>query len=148
LIRIAAIIAAGAALVWSGLPVAAVAATVAPAHNKAGQAKSKRARLRSYPPKCLKQDGFGHIKRIAATRWQGTIGQEPRTKRNMSAFVQGPFASLKKANRSARKTGRREIAYPGGLFVVSATRASYLQSETSMAAACLAQFTTHTRFHF
>lgn len=142
LLRTTALAAAGAALALTGVPVVVVAAAAAPAHNKVAQQQSNRAaRLRTYPPKCLEQNGFGHIKRIAADRWQGTIGQEPRTKRNDSAFVQGPFASVKRANRAARKARRTSIAYAGGPFVVSATRASSLAQETSLAATCLARLT-------
>ena len=139
----------GTAALIAGAPLALPAASASGAvHGKGNAARSKLARLRTYPSKCLRQDGFGHIKAIRSTLWQGTTGQEPRTKLNDSAFVQGPFRSDRLANLAAKKARRIKIAYAGGPFIVTATRASYLQQETSLAAACLARLTDSGGYRF
>ena len=147
--RIAPGMLAAVCLGWVGTFGAVIPALAAEAgHGKPAITKSRIARLRTFPPMCLKQDGFGHIKAIGSKRWQGTTGEEPRTKRNDSAFVEGPFASDKQASRTASQDRRSEIAYAGGPFVVTATRVSYLDQETSLAAACLARSTESGGYKF
>ena len=112
------------------------------AHAKAGHQA-----LLGDPSKCLKRSGLGHIRSLGSGKWQGTIGNEPVSKVNDSVFVVGPYASLASARTAAEHSELVEIAYPGGPFVVSATRASYLSTEASGAAACLASL-TEGRYHF
>ena len=136
-------------LTWStGLDAVAGTRASGAMYKYRSRPTSKYARLLSYPPKCLKRDGFGHIKRISPDRWQGTIGEEPRTKLNDSAFVVGPYASPRQASRAAARARRTQIAYAGGLFIVTARHASYLDQETSLAAACLASYTVPGGYTF
>jgi hypothetical protein len=83
------------------------------------------------PPKCLKRSGLGHIRRVGSGKWQGTIGQDPTKDVNASVFVEGPYGSVKAASTAAARASLVQIAYAGGLFTVTATRASYLSQEAS-----------------
>ena len=132
---------AGAGALVALLVAGPIAASARSAQPRPSSRSSKKALL-SYPPKCLKRSGLGHIKSVRAGRWQGTSGNEPRTKINYSVFVQGPFKTVKAAASAARKDALVENAYPGGPFVVTITRKSYLTMEASFAAACLASLTT------
>jgi hypothetical protein len=116
----------------------AIGAPVVAHADGASRARSKPApALVSYPPKCLKKAGLGHVRQLAKNRWQATFGQDPPTKVNDSVYVTGPYASAKAATKAARQDSLAELAYPGGPFVVTATHASNLEQEASFAAACL-----------
>jgi hypothetical protein len=89
------------------------------------------------PAKCLKFAGLGHVTGLSASRWQGTTGDNPLRDLNGSVFSDGPYPSVAAARHAASADELVEIAYPGGLYVVTATKRSYLSATVSLAAACL-----------
>jgi hypothetical protein len=85
----------------------------------------------------LKFAGLGHIRSVGQHRWQGTIGEKSPTDINGSVFVLGPYPSAGAAKAEATTLSRGEIAFPGGKFIATATKPSYLSATVSLAAACL-----------
>lgn len=79
--------------------------------------------------------------------WQGTTGENPRSDISASVFVAGPYTTTGEVRDAVARARRREIAWPGGMFVVSATKPSYLTSTVTIAAACLAAG-TGTQYSF
>jgi len=117
-------------------------------HSQRSPSSLTREAMLADPPKCLKRAGLGHIRSIGSDTWQGTIGEEPTSKINDSVFVEGPYASIKAASNAAEKASIVQIAYDGGRFIATASRVSYLQQETSYAAACLVSLTEPSRYKF
>jgi hypothetical protein len=106
-------------------PATAVKAKIAPKANA------------SSPKSCLKTAGLGHIRSLGRTRWQGTTGENSTRDINASVFVTGPYPSTSAANRAAQRARFAEIAFPGGRYLVTASKPSYLSATVSLAAACL-----------
>lgn len=109
-------------------------------------ATAARASQRHTPAACLKFAGLGHIRSAGHDRWQGTTGENSTNDLNGSVFVQGGYRSAKAAEVAATSLRHREIAFPGGRFVVTATTRSYLSATVSLAAACLSAGTGGLHF--
>ncbi len=104
---------------------------------RVGDKKSKpKAKLPS-PSSCLRFAGLGHIRRVKAGTWQGTIGNKSTSDINGSVFVNGPYGSVRAAAGATRSIGRTDVAIRGGRYVAYATRKSYLDTNVSTTAACL-----------
>jgi hypothetical protein len=69
-------------------------------------------------------------------RWQGTTGENPTRDTNASVFV-AAYQSPAAAQAAANADRQREIAWPGGKYVATATNRSFLSSTVSLTAACL-----------
>ncbi len=108
-----------------------------PTPARTTRAKVDQAATAHTPASCLKFAGLGHIRRLSRDRWQGTTGDNSPRDLNASVFVGGPLASVAAADRAAQRARLVEIAYPGGRYVVIASKPSYLSATVSLAAACL-----------
>jgi hypothetical protein len=86
---------------------------------------------------CLRQGGLGHIRRIRASKWQGTIGQYSDHHVNDSVFVLGPYRTSGTAASSVRLMSRSWLSFHGGRFAVYAVRSFPLPQAESLVAACL-----------
>ena len=100
-------------------------------------AKIDRTASAGGPKSCLKTAGLGHIRSVGRHRWQGTTGDNGPRDTNGSVFADGPYASVGAADRAAETDRLVEIAFPGGRYVVTASKPSYLSATVSLAAACL-----------
>jgi hypothetical protein len=86
---------------------------------------------------CLRQGGLGHIRRVRASKWQGTIGQYSDRHVNDSVFVLGPYRTSGTAASSVRLMRRFWLSFHGGRFAVYAVRTFPLPQAASLVAACL-----------
>jgi hypothetical protein len=84
-------------------------------------------------PRCTKLAGLDHTHRLGSTKWQAVvIGSSDDT-----VFVVGPYPSQEAAISAAGLLSKSDVGYQGGFYVAYSTRASGLEGDSSLLAACL-----------
>jgi hypothetical protein len=95
----------------------------------------------------MRANGLGHIRRISAGRWQGTLGSAPDSSYKYSIYVNGPYPTSGIAEMALKALPASELGFRGWKYVVVGPSVYAYDTTESLIAACLqAASGQHYRF--